>query len=127
MTLASILLAAKSPPWYWPFLISMPLPAVPLSVESSVSKSPAAKMNMPLTFGSHGAAVSQSPPPVSFTQSLSWLSMLNVPERMSAPWPTYVASLAVLVALPSMKIEPLIVSFFVVALYESSSGPDLQV
>ena len=51
--------------------------------------------------------------------------MLNVPERMSAPWPTYVASLAVLVALPSMKIEPLIVSFFVVALYESSFGPDL--
>ncbi len=66
-------------------------------------------MNMPLTFGSQGAAVSQFPP-VSFTQSLSWFSMLNVPERMSAPWPTYVASLAVLVALPSMKIEPLIVS-----------------
>ena len=109
------------------FLISMPSPATPLSVESSVAKSPAAKMNMPLRFGSHGAAVSQSPPPVSFTQSLSWLSMLNVPERMSAPWPTYVASLAVLVALPSMKIEPLIVSFFVVALYESSFGPDLQV
>ena len=43
-----------------------------------------------------------------------------------APLPTYVASLAVLVALPSMKIEPLIVSFLVVALYESSPFPSCR-
>ena len=90
-------------------------------------KSPAAKMNMPLRFGSQGAFVSQSPLPVTLTQRLSWLFMLNVPERISAPWPTYVASLAVLVALPSMKIEPLIVSLCVDALYESSPCPVLQV
>ena len=39
----------------------------------------------------------------------------------------YVASLAVLVALPSMKIEPLIVSFLAVASYERSPCPVLQV
>src|SRR3954465_8937536 len=69
-------------------------------------------MNRPAVFGSHVALKLQFAPET-LTHNSSWLVIWNVPERMSAPLPMYLAGFALLVALPSMKIVPLTRSVFV--------------
>src|SRR5262245_16627349 len=78
------------------------------------------------TFGSQApAAVSQCVPlplPVVFTH-ISAFFIMNVPVKMSVPWPRSVAwadGALVTVALPSRKTVPRTVSFFVLSFHESS-------
>src|SRR5262245_57120035 len=84
------------------------------------------------TFGSQSPApVAQCVPlpfPVVFTH-ISEFFIMNVPVRMSVPWPRFVAwadALLVIVALPSRKTVPRTVSFFVLLFHESSPARDLH-